>query len=89
MDNKRLKLGVLFHFDSSWMGGIIYIINVVKTLNFLDDEEKPEITLFYKPELSRFLDEFDYPYLKLVEWNFPPLIKGNIKSWLLRKNLLI
>ena len=50
MDKKRLKLGVLFNFNPSWMGGIIYIINIVKTLNFLDDEEKPEITLLYKPE---------------------------------------
>ncbi len=89
MDNNRLRLGIIFNFSSSWMGGIIYIINVVKTLNFLDDKEKPEIFLFYKPDLSRFLDEFDYPYLNLVEWDFPPLIQGNIKSWLLRKNLFI
>ena len=89
MEKKRLKLGVLFNFNPSWMGGIIYIINIVKTLNFLDDEEKPEITLLYKPELSRFLDEFDYPYLKAVEYDYPSLIKGNIKSWLLRRNLFI
>ena len=89
MDNKRLKLGIIFNFSSSWMGGIIYIINVVKTLKVLADKEKPEIYLFYKPDLRRFLDEFDYPYLNLVEWDFPPLIQGNIKSWLLRKNLFI
>ncbi len=89
MDNKRLKLGIIFNFSSSWMGGIIYIINVVKALNFLDDKDKPEIYLFYKPELSRFLDEFEYPYINLVEWDFPSLIQGNIKSWLLRKNLFI
>ena len=50
-NNKRLKLGILFNFSSKWMGGIIYIINVVKTLNFLDDDEKPEIFLYYTPEL--------------------------------------
>jgi glycosyltransferase involved in cell wall biosynthesis len=89
MDNKKMKLGILFNFSSSWMGGIIYIINVVKTLNFLDDDEKPKIFLFYKPDLRRFLNEFDYPYLNKIEWDFPSLIKGNIKSWLLRKNLFI
>lgn len=89
MDNKRLKLGIIFNFSSSWMGGIIYIINIVKALNFLDDKDKPEIYLFYKPDLSRFLDEFDYPYINLVEWDFPSLIQGNIRSWLLRKNLFI
>lgn len=89
MNSKRLKLGILFNFSSSWMGGVIYIINIVKTLNFLDDDEKPEIYLFYNPNLKRFLNEFNYPYIHLIEWNFPSLIKGNIKSWLLRKNLFI
>jgi glycosyltransferase involved in cell wall biosynthesis len=89
MQKKRLKLGVMFNFDPSWMGGIIYIINLVKTLNFLDDEEKPEITLFYKPRLKRFLEEFDYPYIRMVEHDYPSLIKGNIKSMILRKNLFI
>ena len=89
MEKRRLKLGVMFNFDPSWMGGIIYIINIVKTLNFLDDAEKPEITLFYKPRLKRFLEEFDYPYIRMVEHDYPSLIKGNIRSMILRKNLFI
>jgi glycosyltransferase involved in cell wall biosynthesis len=89
MENKRLKLGIIFNFSSSWMGGIIYIINLIKTMNFLDDEEKPEIFLFYRKDLARFLDEMKYPFLHAVEWNFPSIIKGDIKSWLLRKNLFI
>lgn len=89
MEKQRLKLGVIFNFSSSWMGGIIYIINLVKTLNFLDDEEKPQIFLFYNPDLKKFLDEFDYPYIEKIEWNFPSISKGTIKSWLLRKNLFI
>ncbi len=84
-----MKLGVLFNFSSKWMGGIIYIINIINTLNFLDDEDKPEIFLFYRPDLKRFIDEMEYPYLNPVEWNFPPLAKGTVKSILLRKNLFI
>jgi glycosyltransferase involved in cell wall biosynthesis len=87
MENKRIKLGILFNFSPQWMGGIIYVINLVKTLNFLKDEEKPEITLFYQPELGKFLHEFKYPYLTIVEWPFPSVVKGNIRSWLLRKNV--
>jgi len=89
MEINRLKVGILFNFSSSWMGGIIYIINLVKTLNHLDDDEKPEIFLFYNPALEEFLEEFDYPYLTLIRWSFPPMIKGWIKSWILRKNLFI
>lgn len=89
MTSERMKLGVLFNFSSKWMGGIIYIINIINTLNFLDDEEKPEIFLFYRPDLKRFIDEMEYPYLNLVEWNFPSITKGTVKSILLRKNLFI
>jgi glycosyltransferase involved in cell wall biosynthesis len=86
---ERLKLGIIFNFSPNWLGGIFYIINVVKTLDFLEDEDKPEITLFYSPGLLKFLDKFDYPYLNAVEWSFPSMIKGSLKSWLLRKNLFV
>jgi hypothetical protein len=89
MEYRRSKLGILFNFSSQWMGGIIYIINIIKTLNFLDDDNKPEIFLFYRRDLNKFLGEIDYPYLHLVEWNFPSIAKGNLKSMLFRKNLFI
>lgn len=89
MKNKRLRLGILFYFSSQWMGGIIYIINIIKTLDFLDDQEKPEILLFYKPDLKRFVDEMKYPYLKVIEWNFPSIVYGNVISLLKRKNIFI
>lgn len=89
MNNKRLKLGLLFYFSPQWMGGIIYIINVIKTLNFLDNEEKPEIYLFYRPDVKEFLDEFDYPYIKKIEWDFPDIEKGNLTSLILRKNIFV
>jgi glycosyltransferase involved in cell wall biosynthesis len=71
------------------MGGIIYIINLVKILNHLEEEKKPEIFVFYRPDLKRFLSEFDYPYLNLVEWSFPSVIKGTILSLITRKNLFV
>lgn len=88
-NKKRFKLGILFYFSSQWMGGIIYILNVIKILDFLSDEDKPEILLFYRPGLKKFVDEINYPYLTAIEWSFPSLIKGNVKSLLLRKNVFI
>lgn len=85
----RKKLGIIFNFDSSWMGGVIYIINVINTLNFLDDDRKPEIFVYYRPGLKRFLSEMKYPYLNPVEWDFPSITRGNINSFLLRRNIFI
>jgi glycosyltransferase involved in cell wall biosynthesis len=86
---KRLKLGIIFNFNPSWMGGIIYILNLIKTLDFLDDEEKPEIILFYRPDLKKFVDQVNYPYIKTVSWQFPDVYTGYLKSWCLRKNVFI
>ncbi len=84
-----MKVGILFNFSPKWMGGVIYIINLVNTLNFLDDKDKPEILLFHRKDLKRFIDEMKYPYLDPIEWNFPSITKGTLISMLLRKNLFI
>ncbi len=89
MKGNKSTIGILFNFSSQWMGGIIYVINIVNTLDFLKDEEKPEIILFYNPSLRRFLPEFNYPYLTCIEWDFPSIIKGNLLSILKRKNVFI
>lgn len=89
MRNERRKIGILFNFSPHWMGGVIYIINIVKMLNYLDDEEKPEVYLFYRADLKKFVSEIHYPFLKNIEWPFPSIIKGNIMSIFLRKNVFI
>jgi glycosyltransferase involved in cell wall biosynthesis len=89
MDITRLKLGILFYFNSSWMGGVNYIINVVNILNFLDDEDKPEITIFFSKDHKKNVTEINYPYLSLVEWQFPSILKGYLKSWISGKNAFI
>ena len=86
MDQNRFRLGLLFNFQSTWMGGIIYVINLVKTLNFLEEKDKPEVIVFHSPDLKKFLGEFDYPHITFVESHFPSLIRGNLKSWLFRRN---
>ena len=86
---KRLRLGIIFKFNPVWMGGIIYILNLIRTLNFLEEEEKPEIFLFYKDELKSFADRIDYPLLHLIRWPFPTVATGYIKSWITRKNVFV
>lgn len=84
---KRLRLGILFNFSSSWMGGLMYVLNLIKTLNLLGDEEKPEIVLFHTAELEHFVEEISYPYLHTVQSSFPSVAGGTIKSLLLRRNV--
>jgi glycosyltransferase involved in cell wall biosynthesis len=85
----RLKIGIIFNFDPVWMGGIIYIQNLIRILNWLDDDEMPEVTVFYRSDLKKYLDTIEYPYLKPIEWTFPAAIKGYLHSLLKGKNLFI
>lgn len=89
MLKNRKRIAVIFNFRKGWMGGIIYIINLVNALNFLEDEDKPEITVFYNPDLSEFIKDFEYPYVQFKEWNFPVLWKGYLLSFLTGKNVFV
>jgi len=86
---ERKKIGIVYSTNPSWMGGVIYILNSIKVLNWLPDELKPQVVEFYRNELKRFLNEIDYPYLTTIEVRFPNISKIYIQSFIRRKNVLI
>ena len=88
-EKERLKIGIIFNFNPVWMGGIIYIQNLIRILNWLDNEDMPEVTVFYRSDLKKYIDTVEYPYLKLVEWIFPTVIYGNLSSLLRGRNLFV
>ncbi|MBE9048764.1 glycosyltransferase family 4 protein, partial [Pleurocapsales cyanobacterium LEGE 10410] len=46
-----------------------------------------EILLFYNSELKDFLPQFQYSKLKMIQWEFPPVVKGYLQSWIKQKNI--
>lgn len=89
MTNDRFRLGVLFNFNPKWTGGIIYLINAIRILNFLDDKDKPTVVVLYNPSLKKYIDEIEYPYLELVPHNFTSIYKGYVDSILKNKNVFV
>ena len=87
--HNRFRLGLILNFNANWMGGIIYILNLIKTLDFLLDKEKPEIILFYSPGLKSYIEQIKYPYFSIIEWHFPSLYKGYMQSLILGRNVFI
>ena len=83
----RLRIGIIFNFRKGWMGGIIYVINLVNALNFLEDKDQPEIIVFYNKDLENFTKEMQYPFLKLIPWEFTGFYKGYLMTWFTRKNV--
>ncbi|WP_017260218.1 glycosyltransferase [Pedobacter arcticus] len=63
---KRIRLGLTYVYDENWIGGTYYIENLVKSLNTLEDTEKPEIVAIVVKKSDFLLLEksTSYPYLK-------------------------
>ena len=87
--DNRFRIGIIFNFTRGWLGGFYYYQNVIRAINFLDDEEKPEIIIFYNKGYSEYLGDISYPYLKLVPWEFTGINKGYLLSFLKRKNVFV
>ncbi|MFC5283204.1 glycosyltransferase [Pedobacter alpinus] len=63
---KRIRLGLKYSYDENWIGGTYYLENLVKSLNTLNDIEKPEIIaiVIKKSDFLLLKKNTSYPYLK-------------------------
>ena len=63
---QRKRIALIFTFTKEWMGGTYYLLNLIKCLNTLPDNTKPEIILLCgSDEDFKFATDFtEYPYLK-------------------------
>ena len=60
---KRIRIGILFMFGRYWMGGVYYLVNLIHSLDFLDDRLKPHVTVYYDDEGADYINLIKYPYL--------------------------
>jgi len=87
--SSRFSIGIVFNFTQGWLGGVYYYQNIIKALDYLPEEEKPEIVIFYNKEYADYLQGIQYPYLKLIPWQFISVYKGYLISILKKKNIFI
>jgi len=85
----RLRICVIFNFREGWLGGITYIFNLVNSLKFLPEKDRPEVIVLYNPDLAKFISDFTYPYLKAIPWKFPGVVRGFFASWLTGRNVFV
>lgn len=72
----RLKIGLIFHYDENWIGGSYYIINIIKSLNFLPDNQKPLLQIIFSSEKEYdIINKLNYPYLEFINSN------SNLPFW--------
>jgi glycosyltransferase involved in cell wall biosynthesis len=87
MVTKRKKIGLIFISDD--IGVVYYLINIVSTLDFLPESQKPEIVVFFNQQCEKFLHLIKYIYKKEIRVDITSRkkIKLYIKSFFQRKNL--
>jgi glycosyltransferase involved in cell wall biosynthesis len=62
---ERPKIALIYSYNSDWIAGAYYILNLVYALNKQEDKDKPElIILSYSQEEYNTIANTQYPYLK-------------------------
>ena len=62
--NQRKKLGLIFSYNEQWIGGTYYIINLIHSLNYLEDTIKPELVILSnKKDYDYLLSQINYPFI--------------------------
>ena len=66
----RKNIGILLLGGNDWVGGLYYVLNIIRSLNSLEDDEKPNIIAFYGNIMALDqLNQIEYPYLMKVDYN--------------------
>ena len=88
MDQRAKTIGFIFDFNKNWFGGINYILNLINSFNYLDQDQKPRVVVFYNQQNLVFKDEVTYPFVQWIEIKYS-FNKGvtYFLSMLLRRNL--
>ncbi len=84
---ERKRIGLFFIYGKEWMGGVIYILNLIRSLDTLPENEKPHIVLLYTNKSESFLNDIEYRYITKVKVDLPSINKGFLISKLIRKNI--
>lgn len=68
--DKRKRIGIVFVFNESWLGGVYYIYNILKALCLLDDSKLPVVDVYCDNEtvFEKIKCETHYPYLCFNEY---------------------
>lgn len=86
-ERSRLNIGIIFNHGKEWLGGAYYLLNIIESLEFLPDSQKPFLTIFYRPNSLEFAEQVNYPYKKLVELEPVSKYMGYVNSLLKAKNV--
>jgi glycosyltransferase involved in cell wall biosynthesis len=83
----------MYAYTGDWIAGVYYVCNIIKALNFLPEDIKPELRILYcKSSSLEHIEAIEYPYIEYVcipdKSRIKIYINNLVKIFLLRYNLL-
>lgn len=87
MAPSRKKLGILFNSDD--IGVVYYLSNIIRSFNFLTEEEKPFLRIYYVAQCAKYLDLIEYEYKELVQFYLEKSLLNYAKSMIFRENFVL
>jgi glycosyltransferase involved in cell wall biosynthesis len=67
---KKTAIGLYFSYNENWIGGTYYILNIIKTINFLEDSKKPKLFILVDKKIDfEIVKNINYPYIECIVLN--------------------
>jgi glycosyltransferase involved in cell wall biosynthesis len=64
---ERKHISLIYQYSDNWIGGTYYILNIIKALKSLPDNERPFLTVYYVNYASKVdLNNINYPYIAYI-----------------------
>lgn len=96
---KRFRIGLIYSYNTDWVAGAYYILNLIQALSKVADKDKPHIVILsYSEEEFNSVKETGYPYLEfhqLIRSEMSPsyslLERGinKVSKKLIKRNLIV
>ena len=75
---ERKKIALTYNYMENWIAGSYYVVNLIKALNHLPDENKPILLiLFERKDGINLVKDIQYPYISYVNMDINSL--GTVK----------
>lgn len=89
MDGEYRTIGINIDLDENWFGGVNYLINIINSFNYLDENRKPHVIVFSSIQKKELINQINYSKVRFIFVEKKSFFLTFFKSILLRRNLFL
>ncbi|GGE55693.1 glycosyltransferase involved in cell wall biosynthesis [Pedobacter psychrotolerans] len=90
---ERKQITLIYQYNDNWIGGTYYILNIIRSLKFLESELQPELTIIYDLKSGyEAIYALKYPFITYLgqdlQFSLAEKVVNKIARTLLKKPLI-